>query len=109
MYEYYLYDATYIVVVESERHDTCLFEYNRIKYLARAFNASIKESKSARKGPVLRREIRVSFKAGAHESIIFREALDIIIASTNLWNPHIKAQSYPISVERENASFHPLE
>lgn len=42
----YVYESFYSVVVESNRHDTCLIESNRIKSLAKAFNASIvKEEK----------------------------------------------------------------
>ncbi|WP_270243271.1 hypothetical protein [Phocaeicola coprocola] len=102
----YVYESFYSVVVESDRHDTCLIESNRIKSLAKAFNASIvKEAKSARKGDVLSRNIMISFKAHSHETIIFREALDIIIGSINIWNSGLKAYIYDSSVERTDASF----
>lgn len=57
----YVYESFYSVVVESNRHDTCLIESNRIKSLAKAFNASIvKEAKSARKGnPGVLSDIRI--------------------------------------------------
>lgn len=101
----YAYEACYCIVVESDRHDTCLIEYNRVKALAKAFNASIFESKSARKGDVLKREIQISLKAYSHETIIFKEALDIIIESINIWGPNLKAQYYNTSVERIDAAF----
>ncbi|OUO23132.1 hypothetical protein B5F91_03275 [Bacteroides sp. An322] len=102
----YVYESFYSVVIESNRHDTCLNEFNRIKSLAKAFNASIvKEAKSARKGDVLSRNIMIKFKAYSHETIIFREALDIIISSINIWNPRLKAYIYDSSVERTDASF----
>lgn len=102
----YAYEACYCIVVESDRHDTCLIEYNRIKALATAFRASIiRESKSARKGDVLKRDIQISLKAYSHETIIFKEALDIVIESINIWGPTLKARYYSTSVERVDASF----
>ena len=47
----------------------------------------------------------IKFKAYSHETIIFREALDIIISSINIWNPRLKAYIYDSSVERTDASF----
>lgn len=101
----YGYEACYCISIESDRHDTCLIEYNRIKALAKAFNASVHESKSARKGEVLKRDIQISLRAYSHETIIFKEALDIVIDSINIWSPGIKAQYYNTSVERIDAAF----
>lgn len=102
----YAYDSYYGIVVESERHDTCLFNYNRVKALAKAFNATIThESKSARQGDVLKRDIQVRLKAYAHETIIFRDALDIVIKSINIYEPMNKARLYTSTIERIDARF----
>ncbi len=51
----------------------------------------LKESKSARKGDVLNRNIQIKLTAYAHETIIFRESIDIIIRSINAYKPMLKA------------------
>lgn len=102
----YAYDSYYGIVVESERHDTCLFNYNRVKALAKAFNATVThESKSARKGDVLKRDIQIRLKAYAHETIVFRDALDIVIKSINTYEPLNKAYCHLSEIERIDARF----
>lgn len=102
----YAYDSLYGIVVEAERHDMCLMNYNRIKALAKAFDAHIvHESKSARKGDVLKRDVQIRFKAYAHETVIFRDALDIIIQSINTYDPVNKAYFYLSEIERTDARF----
>lgn len=102
----YAYDSYYEIVVESERHDTCLFNYNRVKALAKAFNAAvIHESKSARKGDVLKRDMQIRLKAYAHETIIFRDALDIVIKSINIDESLNRARLYISTIERIDARF----
>ena len=102
----YAYESFYGIVVESESHDMCLANYNRVKALAKAFNACIvKETKSARIGDVLNREIQIRLKAYAHETIIFRDALDIVIESINTYEPLNKARYHLSEIERIDARF----
>lgn len=106
MHTVYAYDSYYGIVIESERHDICLSNYNRVKALAKAFNAIIiHESKSARKGDVLNREIQIRLKAYAHETIIFRDALDTVIKSINTYEPLNKAYYHVSTIERIDARF----
>lgn len=102
----YAYEAYYGIVVKAERHDICLCNYNRIKALAKAFDATItREYKSARKGDVLSREIHINFKAYAHDTILFRDALDAIIRSINIYTPVVEACYSSSTVERIDARF----
>ena len=88
----YAYESFYSIEIEADTHDSCLYHYNRLKDLSKAFQATIiKESKSARKGDVLNRNLQIKLTAYAHETIIFRESIDIIIHSINAYKPMLKA------------------
>ena len=60
------YEAHYSITVKGFSHDACLNTYNRFKSLVKALDwgeFSIKESKDARKGPVLKRYLFISYTA----------------------------------------------
>lgn len=75
------------VSIKADTHDECLFEYNRFKALTKAFlrDIHIHESKSARKGSVLGRDIQFTHTAYSPEIIIFSEAVRIIAQDINLF------------------------
>ncbi|NTW32627.1 MAG: hypothetical protein HGB12_08395 [Bacteroidetes bacterium] len=65
------------VVINCEDHKTCLDITNTIKKQCDAWYFCVKydESKSARKGPVLKRNLMIYQTAYAPDIVIFKEAL----------------------------------
>ncbi len=101
-----LYEASYGITVKSDNHKDCLFTYNRFKHLTAAFNygnISIYESKSARKGDVLSRDIQIIFTGYADQVLIFKTAIDSIICDINISSAETTATLYRAIVIRENA------
>ena len=68
------------ISVTASHHDTCLMMSNRIKCLCQAWAVEVtfQESKSARKGSVLRRNIAIKHEAIGLEIMIFEESLKIV-------------------------------
>ena len=68
------------VVIEANNHDTCLILSKYIKKQCEAweFCVNYTEHKSARKGPVLKRDIMIYQEAYSNDTIIFKEAIRII-------------------------------
>lgn len=100
------YVTSYAVTVKANNHDECLQTYNRIKKLAQIWsvmNIRIYESKSARKGDVLRREIQIVHTAYAHNTIIFKEALNVIVDDINLYHPNVTATIHREESTRKDA------
>lgn len=100
------YEAFYWIIVKSNNHKDCLSTYNRFKSLVAAFNfgnITIHESKSARKGDVLSRDIQIIFIGHATDVLTFREALDRIIFINNIFPQGTIATLDRSEMSRENA------
>lgn len=100
------YDASYSIVIKANSHKNCLWAYNKIKKLAESFDfgdISISEHKSARKGDVLNREIQIRHTAYAHDTLIFKEAINIIIFQINNFSLNMEASLFQSETTRENA------
>lgn len=65
------------VVISAENHEECLQKTNVIKKQCDAWYFCVKydESKSARKGPVLKRDLMIYQTAYAGDILIFKEAI----------------------------------
>lgn len=65
------------IIVSSDNHETCLELTKPIKKQCEAwwFWVEYNEYKSARKGPVLKREIMIKQKGYSDDIIIFKEAI----------------------------------
>lgn len=100
------YEAYYGITVNSDNHKQCLFTYNRFKSLVAAFNfgnISIYETKSARKGDVLSRDIHITFIGFASDVLTFREAIDRIIHINNILPQGTLITLFRTEVIRKNA------
>ena len=67
------------VVIDAPRHDVCNSIAKQFRDLAHAWNVSFSEYKSARKGPVLKREIQFVMDDFSHNIIIFSESVNCIV------------------------------
>ena len=105
------YEAHYSVIVEAPDHHLCIDTYNRFKYLIRAFNTpflgqfSTSESKSARKGDVLKRELQINHTAFVEDILLFRQALDYIMLDYQYPNSPVKVSFYRATVMPEEGTF----
>lgn len=74
------------VIIEAKHQDTCLMLSKYIKNQCDAwgFCVTYNESKSARKGPVLKRDIMIYQEAYSNDTIIFKEAIRIICLHLDL-------------------------
>lgn len=65
------------IIIKADNHDTCLKVSKFIKNQcdAWAFNVRYEEHKSARKGPVLERNLMIYQTAYAGDILIFKEAI----------------------------------
>ena len=82
------YEAHYSITVNGSTHNICKDAYNRFKFLVRAFDFgefSIHEYKSVRKGPVLSRDLLITFTAYASHIIAFEQALDSVLFSISVY------------------------
>ena len=108
------YEAHYSIIVESPDHHLCIDTYNRFKYLIRAFNTpylgqfSTSESKSARKGDVLKRELQINHTAYVSDILLFRQALDYIMSDYQYPNSPVKVSFYRAEVVSEERTFEVL-
>ena len=105
------YEAHYSIIVESPDHHLCIDTYNRFKYLVRAFNTpylgqfSTSESKSARKGDVLKRELQINHTAYVSDILLFRQALDYIMSDYQYPNSPVKVSFFRAEVVSEERTF----
>ena len=86
--EFGKYEASFSISVSGVNHKACIDTYNRFKHLIKALDwgdIAIHESKDARKGPVLKREINITYTAFPDDIIAFREILDRTIFKINLF------------------------
>ncbi len=108
------YEAHYSIIVESPDHHLCIDTYNRFKYLVRAFNTpylgqfSTSESKSARKGAVLKRELQINHTAHVTDILLFRQALDYIMSDYQYPNSPVKVLFFRAEVVSEERTFEVL-
>lgn len=108
------YEAHYSIIVESPDHHLCIDTYNRFKYLVRAFNTpylgqfSTSESKSARKGDVLKRELQINHTAHVTDILLFRQALDYIMSDYQYPNSPVKVLFFRAEVVSEERTFEVL-
>ena len=108
------YEAHYSIIVESPDHHMCIDTYNRFKYLVRAFNTpylgqfSTSESKSARKGDVLKRELQINHTAHVTDILLFRQALDYIMSDYQYPNSPVKVLFFRAEVVSEERTFEVL-
>lgn len=108
------YEAHYSIIVESLDHHLCIDTYNRFKYLVRAFNTPylgqfrISESKSARKGDVLRRELQINHTAYVTDILLFRQALDYIMSDYQYPSSPVKVSFFRAEVVSEERTFEVL-
>lgn len=102
-----MYTATFSIQVKAETHRGCLFAYNQFKYLAKAMNfgdISIYESKSARKGDVLSRDLTIVYTQYASSVILLQGAINhILFAINNHYRNSVSAILYRSHIVRENA------
>lgn len=103
------YEASYAISVKSGDHRNCLDAYNRFKYLVKAFdfgNIKIFEHKSARKGDVLSRSLSIIFVGYAPDILAFKEAIDRILSSCNIFCGGVASVVlYNSEVTRKDARF----
>lgn len=96
------YDASFSIAVSGVSHKACIDTYNRFKFLVKAIDWGdivVHESKNARKGPVLKRNIIISFTAFPSDIIAFREILDRTIFRINNFGQELySAELYHCSV-----------
>jgi len=81
------------IIIESDNHDSCLEVSKPIKKQCEAwyFNVNFKEHKSARKAPVLRRELIIYQTAYSDDITIFKEAMRRICFHLNSYlEPNVK-------------------
>lgn len=108
------YEAHYSIIVEALDHRLCIDTYNRFKYLIRAFNTpylgqfSTSESKSARKGDVLKRELKINHTAYVSDILLFRQALHYIMSDYQYPNSPVKVSFYRAEVMSEERTFEVL-
>lgn len=108
------YKAHYSIIVETPDHHLCIDTYNRFKYLIRAFNTPYlgqfhtSESKSARKGDVLKRELQINHTAYVTDILLFRQALDYIMSDYQYPNSPVKVSFYRAEVVSEERTFEVL-
>ena len=74
------------VLISSEHHEACLHVANKVKKLCEAWSFEVKydEHKSARKGPVLKRDILIYQTSYAQNIITFKESIRIICSHYNI-------------------------
>jgi hypothetical protein len=81
------------VLIESNNHENCIDLTKPIKKQCDAWNFCVNytEYKSARKGPVLKREIMIYQIANSYDTIIFKEALRRLCMNLEIfYNSNIK-------------------
>ncbi|HOJ19866.1 MAG TPA: hypothetical protein PLT92_14975 [Ignavibacteriaceae bacterium] len=73
------------VLIESNSHDTCLWLSRFVKKQCDAWGFCVQytEAKSARKGPVLNRDLLIYQEAYSDEILIFKESVRIICLNIN--------------------------
>lgn len=106
------YKAFYSIVVEAPDHQVCLSIYNQFKYIVKAFDFGqflIRESKSARKGDVLKRELMIYHTAYVDEILLFRNALDFLIGRINIHYTSMRVSINRAVINREDKSFDIIE
>lgn len=84
---------TLSIIIKSESHDSCLEISKPIKKQCEAWSFCVKfnEYKSARKGPVLKRELMIYQEAYSGDTIIFKEAIRRICLHLELYyEPEVK-------------------
>ena len=87
------FNQCFSIIINSDNHDSCLGVSKHIKKQceAWAFNVRFTEHKSARKGPVLSREIMIYQKAYSNDIIIFKEAIRRVCFHLDLYfEPTVK-------------------
>ena len=88
------FDQCLNVIISANDHHDCLFASKYIKKQCEAweFNVNFTEHKSARKGPVLKREIMINQTAYASDILIFKETVRRICfhLDLNLKNVEVK-------------------
>lgn len=107
-----LYVAHYQIVVKAPDHHGCLTAYNRFKALVNAFNVGqfhIHETKSARKGDVLEREIQITHEAYADDVIFFRTGIDKILQLMRIRFHSITVELIHANAHRKDAAFDGIE
>lgn len=83
-----MYEMRICITVTASSHDTCRWITSRFKNLVKAFdfgNYKIGEAKSARNGDVLTRDISIHLTGYSSEILLFRECIDRIVESCNIW------------------------
>lgn len=83
-----MYEMRICIIVTASSHDTCRWITSRFKNLIKAFdfgNFQSGEAKSARKGDVLTRTIKICLTDYSSNILIFRECIDRLIESCNIW------------------------
>ena len=106
-----LYKASYSIVVETNDHHLCIDTYNRFKYLVRAFNTPFlgqfrtSESKSARKGDVLKRELQINHTAYVQDILLFRQTLDYIMYDYQYPDSQVRVSLNRATVMPEERTF----
>lgn len=91
-----MYEMHISLRVSASTHDTCRWISSRFKYLVKAFdfgNIQIREGKSARKGDVLTRDLSICVTAYATNLLIFRECIDRLVSSCNIWHSQLGSVS----------------
>ncbi len=100
------YEMHLDIIVSSATHQGCLWAYNRFKDLVKAFdfgNIHIHESKSARRGDVLSRELQINIVGYATDIIIFRECVDRIIQRSNIFLSSTQVRLNRVDTSRKDA------
>ena len=94
--EYGKYEARFSISVSGVSHKACLDTYNRFKYLVRAIDwgdIRLQESKDARKGPVLNRELSIIYTAYPSDVIALREMIERTVCKINIYGQGLYAAS----------------
>jgi hypothetical protein len=71
------FKQTLLIIITSENHDSCLAISKPLKKQCEAwfFCVDYKETKSARKGKVLKRELMINQEANSNDILIFKESI----------------------------------
>lgn len=100
------YETALGITVTSATHQGCLWTYNRFKSLVKTFdfgNIRIYESKSARKGDVLSRDLQIILTGYSRDIITFRECADLLLQRCNNWLPDTQVCLYRAETVRKGA------